>query len=114
MTTKHHGKILEFVLRKNDYNISALAKLMNVNRRTLYNWFNQDQIRKEILFEVGRIIRHDFSIQLPELFSNNEFQYIYLPKKDRHIEMAEERWRNKYFILLQEYQKMAELNKKKL
>ena len=111
MTNKHHGQILEFTLRKNDYNITELAKSLSVNRRTLYNWFNKKKIKKDIMFRIGCIIRHDFSIQLPELFPNNEFGLIYAAKKDRPAESAEAGWKSKYMKLLREYHQLAKYGK---
>jgi len=105
---KHHGKIIEYTLRKNDYNISDLAKSMNVNRRTLYNWFNHEKIKKEIVFRIGCIIRHDFSQQFPEMFSSEEFSVINMPKKQQLLGDEGNRWRNKYLSLLEEYNKIVD------
>ncbi|TWR28864.1 hypothetical protein FPZ43_11375 [Mucilaginibacter pallidiroseus] len=112
MAAKHHGQILEFTLRKNNYNISDLAKSMNVNRRTLYNWFNQEVVKKDIVFRIGCIIRHDFSIQLPELFTENEFSLINMPKVARNISATEDGWRSKYISLLYKYRNLLDEMKK--
>nr|WP_294941711.1 hypothetical protein [uncultured Mucilaginibacter sp.] len=105
---KHHGKIIEYTLRKNDYNISDLAKSMNVNRRTLYNWFTHEKIKKDIVFRIGCIIRHDFSQQFPEMFSSDDFNVINLPKKKQLLGDEGNFWKNKYLTLLNEYNRIAE------
>lgn len=105
---KHHGKIIKLTLKKNDYNISDLAKSMNVNRRTLYNWFNQEKINTEIIFRIGCIIRHDFSEQFPEIFSSAEFDVINMPKKQQLLGDEKNKWRTKYLLLLEEYNKVVE------
>lgn len=108
MTNKHHGQILEFALRKNDYNITDLAKSLKVNRRTLYNWFNQEVVKKEIVYRIGCIIRHDFSLQLPELFTEHEFSIINKPKK-RTISAVDDGWRDKYIKLLADYHNLLKV-----
>lgn len=80
---------------------------MNVNRRTLYNWFNQEKINKEIIFRVGCIIRHNFSKQFPEMFSIDEFDVINMPKKQKLKGDERNGWLNKYLLLLDEYNKIA-------
>lgn len=102
---KHHGQIIEFTLRKNDYNISDLAKSLNINRRTLYNWFNQERIKKEIVFRIGCIIRHDFSSQFPEMFSSEDFNVINKPSATMASKDEDIWWRDKYIRLLHEYNK---------
>lgn len=105
---KHHGKTIEYTLRKNDYNISDLAKSMNVNRRTLYNWFNHETIKKDIVFRIGCIIRHDFSTQFPEMFSSEEFSVINRPKKQQLLGSDGNFWKNKYLLLLNEYNEIVD------
>jgi hypothetical protein len=105
---KHHGKIIEYTLRKNDYNISDLAKSMNVNRRTLYNWFTHEKIKKDIVFRIGCIIRHDFSQQFPEMFTSGDFDIINLPKKKQLLGDEGNFWKNKYLTLLNEYNRIVE------
>ncbi|AMR33532.1 hypothetical protein A0256_19940 [Mucilaginibacter sp. PAMC 26640] len=105
---KHHGKIIEYTLRKNDYNISDLAKSMNVNRRTLYNWFAHEKIKKDIVFRIGCIIRHDFSKQFPEMFTSDDFNVINLPKTKQMLGDEDNFWKNKYMALLNEYNRIAE------
>ena len=105
---KHHGKIIEYTLRKNDYNISDLAKSMNVNRRTLYNWFTHEKIKKDIVFRIGCIIRHDFSQQFPEMFTSEDFNVINLPKNKQLLGDEGNFWKTKYLALLNEYNRIAE------
>lgn len=105
---KHHGKIIKFTLKKSNYNLSDLAKSMNVNRRTLYNWFNQEKIKKEIIFRIGCIIRHNFLKEFPEMFSSDEFDVINMPKNHQLKGNERNGWRNKYLLLLEEYNKIAD------
>ena len=104
---KHQGQIVEYIVRKNGYSLSDLAKELKVNRRSLYNWFNQAHLKPEMIYRIGCVIRHDFSKEFPELFTASEFDCIYAPKKMDHpfvnneMENAEHGWKDKYLKLLE-------------
>lgn len=101
---KHHGKVVEYVVRKNGYNISELATEMFVNRRSIYNWFNQQNLRSDIIYRIGCVLRHDFSKEFPELFNSNEFKVIYEPRRSQVSYInPEENWKDKYLTLLEKY-----------
>jgi lambda repressor-like predicted transcriptional regulator len=109
---KHYGQIVELVIRKNGYSISELARMTHVNRRSVYNWFNQKYLKTEIIYRIGCILKHDFSVEFPDLFTKEDFKAIYAPKTvdsqdaifwelpDHHI------WKDKYISLLEQYNKM--------
>jgi hypothetical protein len=40
----HRGRFVEYLVRKRSFNINGLAKSLNINRRTLYNWFSQKDL----------------------------------------------------------------------
>jgi len=50
---KHYGQIVELIIRKKGYSISELARLSYVNRRSVYNWFNQKYLKPEIIYRIG-------------------------------------------------------------
>jgi hypothetical protein len=66
----HHGKTVEYVIRNKGYNISGLAKSLNIRRRTLYNLFNQPTLDCQIISQIGEVIKHNFSVEFPELFES--------------------------------------------
>lgn len=70
----HHGQIVERVIRRNGYSISELARLTKVNRRSVYNWFNQKRLKPELIYRIGSVLNYDFSIEFPELFSTDEYE----------------------------------------
>ncbi|WP_454802678.1 hypothetical protein [Mucilaginibacter phyllosphaerae] len=94
--TKHYGKIVEYIIRKNGYSLTQLATELKVNRRTMYNWFQSQQLKTSSIQEIGLVIRHDFSNEFPELFVSEDFQKrnviaanndnVY---KDKYIELLE-------------------------
>ncbi|MBL4675555.1 MAG: hypothetical protein JKY70_05025 [Mucilaginibacter sp.] len=71
---KHQGEIIEYVVRRNGYNISELARAIGLNRRTLYNYFRSPSVKSSIIYRIGIFLGHDFSKEFPELFTEGEFQ----------------------------------------
>lgn len=106
----HHGQIIEKVVRRNGHSISDVARLINVNRRSVYNWFTQQQLKPEIIFRIGCIIHHDFSIEFPKLFTTEEFvkgftktSFLDNTPEERDDLYSEDNWKNKYIDLLERY-----------
>ena len=109
---KHYGQIVEYRVRKNGYCISDLARATNVNRRSIYNWFNQKHLKNEVIYKIGCIIRHDFSQEFPEIFKSDDFRVIH-QVPDSHIRYnpgysskENELWKNKYLQLLETFNEM--------
>lgn len=108
---RHYGEIVELAIRKSGYSITELARLTNVNRRTVYNWFVQKNLSVQIIYRIGVVLRHDFSKEFPELFSKDDFEEINM--KDRNIvtasnnlkEPTEYLWKDRYTTLLDSYNK---------
>ncbi|MXV51296.1 hypothetical protein GS399_09980 [Pedobacter sp. HMF7647] len=108
---KHYGQIVEYRVRKNGYSITDLARCMNVNRRSIYNWFNQKYLKSDIIFRIGCVIRHNFSQEFPELFIDEDFNMISNPESQsfraRYYSYNEnENWKAKYISLLEKYNEM--------
>ena len=99
---KHQGQILEYGIRKAGYNLSELATQLGVNRRTLYNWFLMPTLRVNLIYRVGKIIRHDFSDEFPELSAYSDADIQGKPKIHDEI-LTDEPWKDKYIGLLERY-----------
>ncbi|MBL4677259.1 MAG: hypothetical protein JKY70_13800 [Mucilaginibacter sp.] len=98
---KHYGQIVEYTIRRKNYNLSNLALKLKVNRRTIYNWFNQAFLNADIIFSIGVAMDHDFSFQFPELFSSADFKgqsYAVLTSRSETII-----WKEKYLMLLEHH-----------
>jgi transcriptional regulator with XRE-family HTH domain len=112
MMDKHYGEIIERTIRRNGYSISELARLTKVNRRSIYNWFNQPKFKPDIIFKIGCALKHDFSNEFPELFSAEDFQQAFANSKLINTEILAEEiekinyWKDKYINLLEEYNQM--------
>lgn len=109
---RHYGHIIERIIRRNGYSISELARLTNVNRRSIYNWFNQKNLKPEIIFRIGCALKHDFSEEFPELFNENDFEKIVAPTKEpfeepnTNTEVTSGYWKDKYIKVLEEYNRL--------
>lgn len=109
----HHGQIIERVIRRNGYSISELARLTKVNRRSVYNWFNQKHLKAEIIYRIGIVLNYDFSEDFPELFpkqTTNDFappaQLAENPTKPSLQQSDQCVWKDKYIDLLERYNKL--------
>lgn len=70
------GQIIERVIRRNKVSISELARRMQVNRRSVYNWFDQKTLKLEIICKIGHVLDYDFSIDFPEILGERGFGVI--------------------------------------
>ncbi|QEM10891.1 hypothetical protein [Mucilaginibacter rubeus] len=114
----HHGEIVEKVVRRKGCSISEIARFTNVNRRSVYYWFNQKYLKPKIIYKIGLCLKHDFSVEFPHLFTEGEFDNIknqgYTHTPDYHAdEMEDSYWRDKYIELLEKYNKSLLENSKK-
>nr|WP_294941713.1 HTH domain-containing protein [uncultured Mucilaginibacter sp.] len=107
---KHYGQIVEYLVRKNGYSITDLATELNVNRRSIYNYFQNKFLKSDIIFKIGRVIRHDFSKEFPEFFTTEDFAPNYKQDNLRVVkaslndnDICEEIWKDKYLALLENY-----------
>ncbi|MBS7566826.1 TetR/AcrR family transcriptional regulator [Mucilaginibacter sp. Bleaf8] len=114
---KHYGQIVEKVIRRDGYSISELARLMNVNRRSIYNWFNKKRLKTEVIYRIGGVLSYDFSKEFPELFRTNEFEYLANnpeTSSDNDEQQAEQaptdHWKDKYITLLEKYNELLSQN----
>jgi DNA-binding NtrC family response regulator len=62
----HRVQVVEYVIRKKNYEINDLAKSLQISRRTLYHWFSQSSLSTKNINRIGALIEHDFSLQLSE------------------------------------------------
>jgi hypothetical protein len=111
--SKHQGQTVEKVLRRGGYSLSEVAGIMNVNRRSIYNWFNQAALRPEVIYQIGHGILHDFSVEFPEFFKPADFVFktrsFTLPEDyKRQAPCLEEvsQWKQKYLELYPRYKKL--------
>ena len=108
------GQVIEHVVREDHVGISELSRKLHVSRRTIYNWFNQKTLSYEIIYKIGKAIKHDFSKEFPENFMI-DMQESRL-NKDSLIDGDDNTdgayadsvnyWMNKYILLLEKYNEL--------
>jgi transcriptional regulator with XRE-family HTH domain len=110
----HRGKIAEKAVRESGISLTSLAERLSVSRRTLYNYFLQQDLSIHTMLAIGKIIHVDFSkllpkdgyiIPAPQIFEVNDSQ----PEKGQAY------WKDKYYTLLEKHNELLvqQLNKKK-
>ena len=104
---KHYGQIVEYIVRKNGYSITDLATGLNVNRRTIYNYFQNKTVKYDVIYKIGLIVRHDFSKDFPELFTSDQFDINQRPRpmidSVSNVTAGDSYWQDKYIQLLETY-----------
>ena len=107
----HYGQIIELTIRKKGLNITEVARLNHVNRRTVYNWFGQKYLKPEIIYQLGLMLKHDFSAEFPELFSKDDFNVQQKNTETNHYGLSNDEptgnqiWKDRYITLLENYNK---------
>jgi predicted transcriptional regulator len=114
---QHKGEIIEKAVRQSGYSITKLAKKLGKSARWMYYMFENSNVSIDHILEIGEIIHHDFSNEIKELKkykSQNETLEIKESEtayKSKQTEL--EYWKNKYYILLEEHNKLLlDLTKK--
>ncbi|MCX2433216.1 MULTISPECIES: helix-turn-helix domain-containing protein [unclassified Pedobacter] len=109
----HHGQTVERIIRRNGYSIAELARIIKVNRRSVYNWFNQRHLKPEIIFRIGSVLNHDFSSEFPSLFVKGETigktTFHYTESAENAPGLEDANWKDKYIDLLEKYNELLQL-----
>ena len=107
MTTQlKHGEVLERIVRRDRMGISELSRKLNVSRRTIYNWFGQDRLSHEIIWQVGNLLGQDLSTSFPDIFPNGILDDLDSQGSNRQSATESNSvyfWMNKYIHLLEKY-----------
>lgn len=102
---KHHGQIVEILVRKKGFSITELAQHSDVSRSVVYQWFNRKELNADIIHRIGRIVDHDFSKEFPEYFQRhtNDTHDARNREMMRPNHNRVNLWKDKYIILLEQY-----------
>ncbi|GAA4316584.1 hypothetical protein GCM10023149_13610 [Mucilaginibacter gynuensis] len=109
---KHHGQIVERLVRRKNYSITDLARQTSVNRGMVYHWFNQKYLKADIIFQIGCVLEYDFSVDFPEFFTKNDFNNPESYRRQRPTLRAPQEqsdakvWKDKYLFLLEKYSQL--------
>lgn len=106
---KDAGAIVEKVVRRSGLGIAELARILHVDRRSIYYWFKQPNLKVDILYKIGDALGYDFSKDFPHLMkrpAGQEFDFTdSSAAKPKNMD-AMEYWKNKYIGLLEKYNEL--------
>jgi hypothetical protein len=107
MNTKHHGQLIEKIVRSNGHSITDIARLTHVNRRSVYNWFNQAKLKPRTIRSIGDAIRYDFTGVFPEyeeeINTRPAMVLASTVSKRNHNHNDKNDWKDKYIELLERH-----------
>lgn len=107
---QNRGEIVEKAVKENGLPIKRLAEKLKLSRRTIYNYFKTPDLSLDIVLEIGKIIYHDFSDEISEL---KKIRANIGEQESVYSNETAEYWKNKYLILLEEYNLvLKKVNKK--
>jgi hypothetical protein len=111
----HSGEIVEMAVRRKGVSISELSRRMHVNRRSIYNWFQQRVLKIETICEIGYIIGYDFSQDFPDDFTQQGFaimENLIESGKKNTAESANSVhfWMTKYINVLEKYNELLQVS----
>jgi hypothetical protein len=107
----HKGELIEKLIRRNGVNISDIARKMRVNRRSVYNWFEQQNLKMDVIIRIGNIVGCDIPKEYPEAFTPDELSTLdsltaYNQQGSNQPGQNEKFWIEKYVTLLEEYNQL--------
>ncbi|RZK23481.1 MAG: XRE family transcriptional regulator [Flavobacterium sp.] len=105
MNNKHHGQLIEKIIRRNGHSITDVARLTNVNRRSVYNWFNKARLKPRTIKCIGEAIRYDFTGIFPEFKGDIAIEEFQLTEtiKNKGLDNEAYDWKDKYIELLEKH-----------
>jgi hypothetical protein len=105
MDKVHMGRLLERAIRKKGLNISEVAVALNINRRTLYNWFKQDVLDEHKLKKVTEVIKDGLL-----LYTTKQTE-LRITTSEPLTDNDELYWHEKYTELLDRYSRLIRTKK---
>lgn len=97
---EHRGEIIEKEIRESGIPLTTIAKRMGKTRQWLYLLFENPNVSLDHMLEIGKIIYHDFSKNIPELKTNGVSEVKLETTYDKTDTPF---WKEKYFTLLEEH-----------
>lgn len=66
---KHRGDVVAKAVKNSNFTIKFLAEKLEISRNTVYNKFKEHDLSYDLILKIGDIIKHDFSMDFPEMKS---------------------------------------------
>ena len=108
----HRGEALEKIVKRNPLSITFISKKAGFNRSSFYNHISKPDLSFEILERYGKALGFDFTKIFPVMdryisFEDTGNAYPKVLTFDQ-LEMQRDQWRDKYYDLLERYNKLIE------
>jgi vacuolar-type H+-ATPase subunit I/STV1 len=112
----HRGQLLEAAVKASRLNIEFVAEKAGYSRSSYYKHKEEKDLDYHILASYGKAIKHDFTEELPEmpkyLIEEPNEDYGKTPTLNEAIKQRDQ-WKEKYYELLEKYNKLIEEKMKK-
>ena len=106
MLIVHKGSIVEKVIRRHNLSLTTISGRMNINRRTMYNWFSKENLSDKIIVQLGEVLGYDFSADFRDLENVKNISTYKEPEYP--LTGSSQYWMLKYIELLEKYNALAE------
>jgi lambda repressor-like predicted transcriptional regulator len=102
----HRGKIVEYIVRRHPLGLSEISRKVGISRRTLYNWFEKEDLGMSDIMKIGFAIGYDFSNEFPGVYEASVAN-----RKDQETDAVRDSgenqavyyWMEKYIRLMEQY-----------
>jgi hypothetical protein len=101
---QHDGAILEHEIRESGITYTAIARELQANRKTLYNWFSKAEIPTSAAKRVGAIIGVDLIAKYPGQFTGDNPLRATTSERQKFVKENDAvYWKEKYLNVLEKY-----------
>jgi len=103
---QHRGEIVKKAIYQSGMSITLIAKKIGKSRRWMYQMFENNNVSLDLVLEIGQIIHYDFTDEIREInytkvnLQDNQPTYVKLGSEEVEF------WKNKYLLLLEEYNEL--------
>ena len=115
-TGRHRGEALQNVVAESGLSITLLVKRAGYSRSSYYNHILDPQLDFSILEQYGKVLKHDFSVNFPEmnrqLLQEDPEDYNKPVTLEQAIKLVGV-WKEKYYTVLEKYHQLLEERLKK-
>ncbi len=96
----HRGDIIEKAIRESGYSITAVAQRLGKSRRWMYFLFDNPVVPLDLILQIGKILYHDFSNEIPEIIQGK----FILSESDNLVDQESAAyWKDRYYQLVDEH-----------
>ena len=110
-TGRHRGETLQNAVADSGLSITLLVKRVGYSRSSYYNHILDPELDFAILEQYGKVLKHDFSVNFPDInkqvLQEDPEDYNKPTTIEQAIKLAE-KWKEKYYAVLEKYHQLLE------